>query len=58
MLESHATVEPVEEDRALANGDWAEIQFNGEIKDLAQTVTEDGRDECLRSMSRSSGRMC
>jgi len=42
MLESHATVEPVEEDRTLVDGDWAEIQFRGEVKDLAQTVTEDG----------------
>jgi trigger factor len=42
VLESHATVEPVEEDRALVDGDWAEIQFRGEVKDLAQTVTEDG----------------
>ena len=44
MLESQATVEPVEEDRALAKGDWAEIQFRGEIKPLAQTVTEEGAD--------------
>jgi trigger factor len=42
VLDSHATVEPVEEDRALIEGDWAEIQFRGEVKDLAQTVTEDG----------------
>jgi trigger factor len=42
VLDSHATVEPVEEDRALGDGDWAEIQFRGEVKDLAQTVTEDG----------------
>jgi trigger factor len=42
LLESHATVEPVDEDRALAEGDWAEIQFRGEIKPLAQTVTEEG----------------
>jgi trigger factor len=42
VLESHATVEPVEEDRALANGDWAEIEFRGEIKPLAETVTEEG----------------
>ena len=41
-LESQATVEPVEEDRALVEGDWAEIQFRGEIKPLAQTVTEAG----------------
>jgi trigger factor len=42
VLDSHATVEPVEEDRALVDGDWAEIQFRGEVKALAQTVTEDG----------------
>jgi trigger factor len=42
VLDSHSTVEPVEEDRTLADGDWAEIQFRGEVKDLAQTVTEDG----------------
>src|SRR5271154_652822 len=42
VLDSHATVEPVEEDRPLVDGDWAEIQFRGDIKDLAQTVTEDG----------------
>ena len=42
VLDSHATVEPVEEDRTLVDGDWAEIQFRGEVKDLAQTVTEEG----------------
>jgi len=42
VLDSHSTVEPVDEDRALVDGDWAEIQFRGEVKDLAQTVTEEG----------------
>lgn len=42
MLENFATVEPVEEDRPLADGDWAEIQFKGTVKPLAQTVTEEG----------------
>lgn len=42
VLDSHATVEPVEEDRPLVVGDWAEIEFKGQIKDLAQTVTEEG----------------
>jgi trigger factor len=42
VLDSHATVEPVEEDRPLADGDWAEIQFRGEVKELAQTVSEEG----------------
>jgi trigger factor len=42
VLDSHATVEPVDEDRALVDGDWAEIEFRGEVQDLAQTVTEEG----------------
>ena len=42
VLDSQATVETVEEKRALAEGDWAEIQFRGEMKPLAQTVTEEG----------------
>ena len=49
VLDSHATVEPVEEDRPLVDGDWAEIQFKGEIKDLAQTVTEEGVEHDRRS---------
>jgi len=49
VLDSHATIEPVEEDRPLVDGDWAEIQFCGEVKDLAQTVTEDG----VKSVSKS-----
>ena len=42
LLDQHAVVEPVEEDRPLADGDWAEIQFRGEIRGVAQTVTEEG----------------
>ncbi len=42
VLDGHSTVETVEEDRPLVDGDWAEIQFKGQIKDLAQTVTEEG----------------
>jgi trigger factor len=42
MMDSQATVETVDEDRALVEGDWAEIQFRGEIKPLVQTVTEEG----------------
>ena len=29
VLDSHATIEPVEEDRPLQDGDWAEISFKG-----------------------------
>ena len=49
VLDSHATVEPVEEDRALVDGDWAEIQFRGEIQDLALTVTEDGVESASKN---------
>jgi trigger factor len=42
VLEHHATVEPVEEERAITDGDWAEIGFKGQIQDLAQTVGEKG----------------
>ncbi len=41
VLDHHATVEPVEEERPLADGDWAEISYKGQMKDTAQT-TEDG----------------
>jgi trigger factor len=42
VMEAHGTVEPIEEDRELRDGDWAEIEFKGEIQELAQTVGEDG----------------
>ena len=42
VLDHHATVEPVEEDRAITDGDWAEIGFTGHLQELAQTVGEDG----------------
>jgi len=49
VLDSHATVETLEEDRPLVDGDWAEIQFKGEVKDLAQTVTEEGVENANQS---------
>ena len=42
VMDAHGTVETVEEDRELHDGDWAEIQFKGVMQDLAQTVGEDG----------------
>ena len=41
VLDQHGTVEPVEEDRALVDGDWAEIEFKGEVQELAQVVGEE-----------------
>ncbi len=42
VLDHHATIDPVEEERPLVDGDWAEISYKGEVKDVAQTVTEEG----------------
>jgi trigger factor len=36
LRESRATVEPVEEDRALADGDWAEISYKGQVEGDAE----------------------
>jgi len=41
VMDQHGTVEPVEEDRPLTDGDWAEIEFKGEIQELAQVVGEE-----------------
>ena len=32
LRDSRATIEPVEEDRALADGDWAEISYKGQVE--------------------------
>ncbi|ADW68478.1 trigger factor [Granulicella tundricola] len=42
VLDSHGTVETIDEDRTLVDGDWAEIEFKGQIQDVAQTVGEEG----------------
>lgn len=41
IMDQHGTVEPVEEDRPLVDGDWTEIEFKGEIQELAQVVGEE-----------------
>lgn len=40
-LEPHATVETVDDDRTLVDGDWAEIGFTGKIQPLAEVVGEE-----------------
>jgi trigger factor len=42
VLDTHATVEAVEEDRPLVAGDWAGIEFKGQLKDL--NVVENGAE--------------
>ena len=44
LLDHHATVEPVEEERSLADGDWAEISFKGQMKLPEQAVTDEGAE--------------
>ena len=36
LRDSRATIEPVEEDRALADGDWAEMSYKGQIEGTAE----------------------
>jgi trigger factor len=36
LRESRATIEPVEEDRALVDGDWAQITYKGQIEGDAE----------------------
>ncbi|HTW49674.1 MAG TPA: trigger factor [Acidobacteriaceae bacterium] len=33
IRDAHSTMEPVTEDRGLANGDWAQISFKGQLQD-------------------------
>jgi trigger factor len=45
LRESGATIEPVEEDRALADGDWAQISYKGEIQKDGAEAAADGEAE-------------
>lgn len=45
VMDQHGTVEPVEEDRPLVDGDWAEIEFKGEIQEMAQVVGEENENK-------------
>ncbi len=44
LRESRATIEPVEEDRALVDGDWAQITYSGLIADEADAPPVAGED--------------
>jgi trigger factor len=44
LRESRATIEPVEEDRALADGDWAQISYAGQIEGDAEAAPIQGQD--------------
>jgi trigger factor len=44
LRESRATIEPVEEDRALVDGDWAQITYKGEVEGEPDTAPVAGQD--------------
>ena len=44
LRESRATIEPVEEDRALRDGDWAQITYKGQIDGDAEAAPIAGED--------------
>jgi trigger factor len=47
LRESRATIEPVEEDRALADGDWAQISYTGTIEGDAEAAPVGGEDSLV-----------
>lgn len=49
VLDHHATVEPVEDDRPIQDGDWVEIGFTGKMQPVAQTVGEEGLENAEES---------
>jgi trigger factor len=44
LRESRATVEPVEEDRAIVDGDWAEITYKGTVEGVEDASPVGGED--------------
>jgi trigger factor len=44
LRESRATVEPVEEDRALVDGDWAQITYKGQVEGDESAAPISGED--------------
>jgi trigger factor len=47
LRESRAVVEPVEEDRALADGDWAQISYSGTVADDPEAAPISGEDSLV-----------
>ena len=45
LRDSRATIEPVEEDRALKDGDWAQISYKGDIQKDAADAAVEGAEE-------------
>ncbi|MDR3751029.1 MAG: trigger factor [Terracidiphilus sp.] len=47
LRESRATIEPVEEDRALVDGDWAEISYKGQVDGDAEAAPVAGENSLV-----------
>jgi trigger factor len=47
LRESRATVEPVEEDRPLVDGDWAQITYKGQIEGDTEAAPVAGEDSLV-----------
>jgi trigger factor len=47
LRESRATVEPVEEDRPLVDGDWAQISYTGKFADDPEAAPINGEDSLV-----------
>jgi trigger factor len=45
LRDSRATIEPVEEDRPLQDGDWAQISYKGQIQKDAAEAAAEGAEE-------------
>jgi trigger factor len=47
LRDSRATVEPVEEDRPLVDGDWAQISYSGKLTDDPEAAPVAGEDSLV-----------
>jgi trigger factor len=47
LRESRATIEPVEEDRALVDGDWAQISYSGQVEGEPEAAPLTGQDSLV-----------
>jgi trigger factor len=47
LRESRATIEPVEEDRALVDGDWAQISYTGQVEGEPDASPITGQDSLV-----------
>jgi trigger factor len=47
LRESRATIEPVEEDRALIDGDWAQISYTGQVEGDAEAAPISAEDSLV-----------